>query len=253
MKALLKYEFRKTWGAKLMVLGIAAVAEIAFLIGIALGENNQTGMRMIGVSAPLLMLIAIFGLIFIGIQSVVTLHRDMNTKQGYMLYMTPRSSYQVLGAKFMENGLSLVLAGAIFFLLGLLDVTLLLGRVGQLDQLWKMGKQMLEALNTEIELNTQGVLTLSVSMLVSWLATVAIAYLADIVSSALLNGKKFNGIVTFLLFVLLSAVMSWLQNLCMGKGLGMNTLLLVQAGIAAAYSVVMYFCSAYIMDHYLSV
>ena len=253
MKELLKYEFRKTWTAKLLVLGIAAVAEIAFLIGIVIGDTKDAGTQLIGISAPLLALIATAGILYIGIQSVVILHRDMNTKQGYMLYMTPRNSYQILGAKFMENGISLILAGIVFFLLALLDVSLLFGRFGQLDQLWEMGKKFLEMLNTEIELSWKAFLTLSLTLLTSWLATVSIAYLADIVSSALLNGKKGNGLLSFLFFVLLSVLMSWLQNLVRGPGMAVTDWLLLEAGVALLFSAAMVFLSAYILDHYLSV
>ena len=253
MKELLKYEFRKTWTAKLLVLGITAVAEIAFLIGIVIGDTKDAGTQLIGISAPLLALIAMAGILYIGIQSVVILHRDMNTKQGYMLYMTPRNSYQILGAKFMENGISLILAGMVFFLLALLDVSLLFGRFGQLDQLWEMGKKFLQMLNAEVELSWQVFLTMSVTLLTSWLATVSIAYLADIFSSALLNGKKGNGLLSFLFFVLLSILMSWLQNLVRSLGMAVTDWLLLEAGIALLFSAAMVFLSAYMMDRYLSV
>lgn len=253
MKELLKYEFRKTWTAKLLVLGITAVVEIAFLIGIVIGDTKDAGMQLIGVSAPLLAMIAMAGIMYIGIQSVVILHRDMNTKQGYMLYMTPRNSYQILGAKFMENGISLILAGAMFFLLALLDVSLLFSRFGQLDQLWEMGKKFLQMMNAEVELNWQVFLIMSITLLTSWLATVAIAYLADIVSSALLNGKKGNGLLSFLFFVLLSILMSWLQNLVRGPGMAVTDWMLLESGIAILFSAAMFFSSAYIMDRYLSV
>ena len=253
MKSLLKYEFRKTWMAKLIVLGITAVAELAFLIGLALENNDKTGNNLLMISIPLLMMIAMFGVIFIGIQSVLTLHRDMNTKQGYMLYMTPRNSYQILGAKFLENGLSIVLASAVFFLLGMLDVSLLFGKYGELDRLWDIVNQMLKTLNSQIDLNAGAFLVLTVSMLASWLATVAMAYLADIVSSALLNGKKMNMLITFILFILLSVLMNWLQYRFQGQNISVSDMLLIRAGIAFLYSVVMYFLSAYVMDHYLSV
>ena len=253
MKELLKYEFRKTWTAKLVVLGIAAVLEIVFLVGLALGPDGEAGVRLIGISAPMLAMTAIFGILFIGIQSVVILHRDMNTRQGYMLYMTPRNSYQILGAKYLENGLSLTLSGAAFFLLGLLDVTALFSRFGQLDQLWEMGKQFMRMLGAEVELNTGVFLSLTVAMLASWLAVVAIAYLADIVSSALLNGKKMNGLISFLFFVILSMLHSWLQNLLISRGMNFTDTMLIETAISLVYSAVMYFLSAYVMDHFLSV
>ncbi len=236
-----------------MVLGIVAVLEIIFLAGLALGPDGEAGIRLIGISTPMLAMAAIFGVLFIGIQSVVILHRDMNTRQGYMLYMTPRNSYQILGAKYLENGLSLTLSGAAFFLLGLLDVTLLFSRFGQLDQLWEMGKQFMRMLGAEVELNTGVFLSLVVAMLASWLAVVAIAYLADIVSSALLNGKKMNGLISFLFFVLLSLLHSWLQNLLIGRGMNFTDMMLIETAVSLAYSAVMYFLSANVMDHFLRV
>ena len=82
MSKLLKYEFRKTWALKLIILGITAVAELAFLIALFLDQENH---GLIGLTCMLLFFIAMGGTMLIGVQSVLTLHRDMNTKQGYML------------------------------------------------------------------------------------------------------------------------------------------------------------------------
>ena len=253
MKQLLKYEFRKTWMAKLIVLGIVGVLEIIFLVGTAIGENGETGMKLISISTFLLTLSAFAGILFIGIQSVVVLHRDMNTKQGYMLYMTPRNSYQILGAKYLENGISLLLSGAAFFLLGFLDVTVLFSRFGQLDQLWDMAKNFLRMLGNQVELNAGTLLAIVTSLLASWLAVVSIADFADIMSSALLNGKKFNGLISFLFFVLLSILLSWLQHLFLARGMSFYTATIIDIAIALVFSAGMYFLSAYVMDHYLSV
>ena len=95
MSKLLKYELKKTWALKLMILGIAAAAEAAFLIALFLDNGNRRD--FLGITILLLFFIALGGTILIGVQSVLTLHRDMNTKQGYMLYMTPKNSFQVLG------------------------------------------------------------------------------------------------------------------------------------------------------------
>ena len=253
MNMLLKYEMKKTLAMKLIILGITAVVELFFLGGVLFWSPAGSADEVIGISVLLLVFLAFGGVMLIGIQSVLVLHRDMNTKQGYMLYMTPRNSYQILGAKTLENGLSLVLAGAFFFLLGLLDITLLLSRVGQLETLWNYAKDFLRVLNSEITLSWQGVLCLVVAFLSSWLATVSVAYLADIVSAALLNGKRFNGLVSFIFFILLSILLSWLQNVLGGGVTGINNVLLVRAGIALVFSALMYVASATIMERYLSV
>ena len=249
MSKLLKYELKKPWALKLMILGIAAAAEAAFLIALFLDNGNRRD--FLGITILLLFFIALGGTILIGVQSVLTLHRDMNTKQGYMLYMTPKNSFQVLGAKLLENGLSLVLAGGFFFLLGFLDVTLLFSRLGALEELWKFFQDFVKMINDEIQLNAQSILCLVTEMLASWLATVSIAYLADIVSSALLNGKKMNGLLSFLFFILLTVLLGWIQN--QFRAGAIETLLLIRAGIALVYSALMYLASAFVMDRYLSV
>ncbi len=249
MSKLLKYELKKTWPLKLIILGITAVAELAFLITLFLDQNNHGA---IGLTCVLLFFIAMGGTLLIGVQSVLTLHRDMNTKQGYMLYMTPKNSFQILGAKLSENGISLALAGAFFFLLGFLDVTLLFTRLGSLEELWNFFKDFVRMIGEEIPLNATSILCLVVEVLASWLATVSVAYLADIVSSALLNGRKMNGFLSFLFFILLTVLLNWIQNR-FRTGMSIEAILLVRAGIAVAYSALMYVVSAWVMDRYLSV
>lgn len=253
MTALLKYEMRKTRVMKMIALGITAVAEAVFLIALLLRNDRGNTDEILGITALLLVFIAFGSVLLIGIQSILTLHRDMNTKQGYMLYMTPRSSWQILGAKMLENGLSLALSGGFFFLLGSLDITLLLSRLGMLEELWRYLMDLVHMFNEQIQLNAENILCLITELLASWLATVSIALLADIVSAALLNGKKFNGLVTFILFILLTILLSYLQRSLLPDSLSLTGTMLLSALIALVYSAVMYVISATIMDRYLSV
>ena len=248
MMALLKYEWRKTRAAKLVILGLAVVEQLCFLAGILRREPTQD---LVGLSLFLLCLTAFGGILLIGLQSVLVLRADMNTKQGYMLFMTPRNSYQILGAKLLENGLSLAVAGAFFFLLGLLDVSLLLSRLG-LDEFWNMAKGALNALDEALRFSWDSVLCHVVNGLAVWLATVSVAYLAVIVSAALLNGKRFNGFVSFVFFILLTGLLGRLMGWSVGVA-GIDAVLLVRSGIALGYAVAVYAAAAWIMGRYLSV
>ena len=98
MLKLMKYELRKTAFSKLVLLVITAVAEVAFLLGIFLKKDNLLAMGIV-----FLFMCAVFGIIYIGIESVNVLHRDLNTKQSYMLFLTPKSGYQILGAKIFHG------------------------------------------------------------------------------------------------------------------------------------------------------
>ena len=246
MLHLLKYEMRKTLFSKLILFGITAIAEAIFLIGFW-GKKENT--LLIG--ALLLFFIAITGITLMGILSLITLHRDMNTKQGYMLFMTPNSCYKILGAKVIECGLSILIAGAFFFALGWLDFSLLLGK-GANQQIWDMFRDMIRTINESITLDAAHISALVFSMLASWLCTITTAYLADVVSSSLLNGKKGNGFVTFLLFLALNWAISKLLSL-VPSSLGTLTVLIIQGSAALVLAGVMYVITARLMEKYLSV
>ena len=250
MGKLLKYELRKTWMVKLIALGLTAVAEIVFLLGLWL-EKEKT--MIIGMSA--LMILAFGSVMVIGLYSLIVLHRDMNTKQSYMLFMTPNSTYKILGAKVLENGLSMLLAGAAFFALGALDVTLLFAKQGQLKNLWEMIMNFLNTMDKRLVVDGPTLASFAAMMLSSWFGFVTLTYLADVISSALLNGKKMNGIVTFVLIIALEVLTNWATQAIM-DGMGAVpplTTFLTGAAIYLVFAVIMYVLTAWIMDRKLSV
>ena len=246
MLRLLKYELRKTLMSKLILLGVTLAAQAVFLTGLW-GKKDNT----LAIGAVLLFFIAITGIALMGILSVVTLHKDMNTKQSYMLFMTPNSCYRILGAKVIECGLSLLIAGAFFFALGCLDFSLLLGE-GTVRQIWDMLTELLRTINQQIAVDAPHISALIFGMLASWLCTITTAYLADVVSSALLNGKKWNWLVTCVLFIVLNYGISQILKL-VPASIGVIPVLLWQGAIALGMACIMYVITARLMEKYLSV
>ena len=251
MIKLMKYELRKTWFTKLILLGITAVAEIIYLVGL---YTDREGTMSAGIT--LLFVLAISGLLVIGLESVLVLHRDMNTKQGYMLFMTPNSCYKILGAKVLECGISILLTGAFFFALGLLDLSLLFARQGMLNTLWQQIQSFLSSLTIygrPLVINVSTISALCFSILTGWISTITTAYLADVISSSLLNGRKFNGLISFLLFVALSWGFSELNTLVTHGITDTVTMLWIYGVFELVIATVMYFVTAHLMDKYLSV
>ena len=251
MLKLMKYEFRKTWITKLILLGVTAVAEIAFLIGLYV-ERETT----LGLSVMLLVFLAFGGILMIGLYSVMTLHRDMNTKQSYMLFMTPNSSYSILGAKVLECGLSILIGGAFYFALGALDITLLFAKSGELNRLWSAIQDFLSRLtfaNHQLLIDMEGMAAFVFCLLAGWILTVITAYFAVVISAALLNGKRFNGLLSFVLFLALSWFTGWVARTVTASIPSINALLLVDGAIFLAFTAVMYVITAIIMERKLSV
>ena len=203
MGKLFKYEFRKTLVTKFVILGITLLAEIVFLCGL---WSNKENTWIIGVL--LLTFTATGGIMFLGLQSVLTLHRDMNTKQSYMLFMTPNSCYKILGAKAIENFLSIMLGGAFFFGLGVLDIALLLKHYDELEEIWEILSSVLSAFGLDLHRFDAGFFaSIAFCLVAIWFAAITAAFLADVVSSSLLNGKKLNLLLSFALFIALICLM----------------------------------------------
>ena len=70
MLKLMKYELRKTWFTKAILLAVTAAVEAFFLYGLY-GEKED----MAAGGAFILLLLAFGGVLVIGLESVITLHR----------------------------------------------------------------------------------------------------------------------------------------------------------------------------------
>ncbi len=240
MLRLLKYEFRKTLFPKLILLALLVIFEGVFLYGYWT-DNNST----VTLGLSLFLFTFLCGLLAIGIISLVTLHKDMNTRQGYMLFMTPNSTYRILGAKVAENGLSMLGIGAVGLGICLLNFSLI--------------KQELEFITSFLKNFGIGLTptfphlsALLVYIISSILCSVTTAYLADVICSSLLNGQKGSMVITFVLFALLNFGIQKIMGL-VPASLDIVVMFLLQGAIALALAVVMYIITARLMDRYLSV
>lgn len=247
MFKLMKYEMRKTLFMKLVLIAVTAIIEVFFFISYT--KDNPTKQ---GVALFVLALVAIFGILFMGIQSIVALHRDMNTRQSYMLFMTPNSTYGILGAKVLENTLSTLAGGALFIALIFFDVRLLINRYGDVEETLDFLKGMMSGVGVGFELTFAGVASFTCNMLCSWVSTVTLAYLADVIASSLLNGKKGGGFISAVIFVLLTMGVFRVVDLLPGAAdTDVNNY--VQSAYNLVLAAICYFLTARIMDRYLSV
>lgn len=246
MGNLIKYEFRKTWIMKGIILAITAIFQLMIIGGI-FTESDE----WVGIGSVMYILTAICSVFIIGIFSIFTLNKDLNTKQSYMLFMTPHSSFSILGAKLIENGGSIIISGAFFVVLALFDGTLAAAKYGQFKAFVELLEYFFES---EVSVDR---LTFALSCGVSlfnWVMIVTIGYFAVVISSTFLNGRKFNGLVSFIIFLFITIFTSRLSS----KLIYISDIVEVEELIIAmafelVVAIVMYAISAWIMDNKLSV
>ncbi|MBQ7131027.1 MAG: hypothetical protein IJO29_00485 [Oscillospiraceae bacterium] len=145
MLKLLKYEFIKISNAVLIVLGAVTLLEATYGIGAVIMKFNSIdnyngsyadyydsseyilysiGSQMYTFSMVLLLIAVFSATIFVVIFSLVTMNNDFCKKQGYNVFLTPNSSYAILGAKYITSFVIFSLYGVIAFLLIIADINI---------------------------------------------------------------------------------------------------------------------------------
>jgi hypothetical protein len=181
-----------------VILIIAAIGEGTFLLGSVLWADSalMTGSIVLTCAAAA-------GFLLVPFQSADLLYRELNTKQSYMLFLTPRSPKSILGAKILTVIIWLAVQGVVFGIFSCVDAGILYRASGSTEGL-------LSAL-----LSSVGGAGFSVSDLVLFAAkiigmtygfilSVLMAYFfAEIVQSTVLNGRKGGVWFSLLIFVIL--------------------------------------------------
>lgn len=247
MLKLMKYEFRKTLISKMILLAITAVMEIVFLIGVFGELETPLAIGIMG-----LMLCGIFGIIYIGIESVTVFHKDLNTKQSYMLFLTPNNSYKILGAKILENGLSLVITGAFYVGLAAIDISTAILYIGGLEEFIEMLKVMSLSFQVNIDITAGAIIVLFFTALASWIMTIVTADFAVVLSATVFAGKRFSGIVSFVIFLGVNAVGSKIMEILPALN-SEYTQFALNISVLFAIAAILYVIAAWIMDKKLSV
>ena len=246
MGKLFKYEFRKSLFPKLIFLCVTTVLEVVYLIGIAGEFERPTAIGMIGLTFA-----AVAGIAYMGIESIITLYRDLTTKQSYMLFMTPNSSYKILGAKALENGLAVLIAGAFFGGLAYIDVSLLSHEKPAFAMLMDMVNQMMNSIDPTLKFTVKTFVVILFMTLVSVILRIVLGYFAVVLSCTVLQGKKAAGLIAIGIYIAISLVLGYLSGLL--PKMEPVTSMIVNSCISLAACIVFYFLAAWIMDRKLSV
>ena len=246
MLKLMKYEFRKTAFSKLILLALTAVSEVAFLLGVFLEKNNLVAMGEI-----FLLLCAVIGIAYIGLESVMVLQRDLNTKQSYMLFLTPHSSYEILGAKVLENGISILVTGIFFVLVAALDFTVATAYIGGVKEVMDMLMSFLDV-SMRITVDPVQMMYVFFTALAGWIVYIVNADLAVILSATVLAGKKASGLAAFVIFLILSWLFgTGMDHLPELSDMDLQYALYIAAALVIA--ILVYLFSGWIMEKKLSV
>ena len=110
MIKLIKYEIRKQAGILTVLTAAAAFFPVAALLGWILFRDDA----IIGIPMVLAFFCMAVSPFFIGVESILLLNRELKTGQSRLVWMVPRSTLQILGARLLAAGLQAIYLFVLF-------------------------------------------------------------------------------------------------------------------------------------------
>lgn len=206
MLKLMKYEFRKQMNTKFLLLAVLGLMEIYFLYGV-LAKKMETTMR----AEVFLAILTFAGIFFVSFECIMTYHNDLKTKQSYMLFMVPESTFAVMGAKILSAMLQIILTSFVFGATALADAFIVAARFDEIDRLFETVQMVLRqffALDIDM-----GVIVINIAELViGWISVVILAMLAITLSATFMANSRLRGIVSFIFFIALEVATTKIRS-----------------------------------------
>lgn len=209
MLKLMKYEFRKL-RTVLIFMAVALVGlEAGFLAGDALDNY-----RLAGISLWLLTSLAFGSYVYILIAGIVSYSQELNSKTGYMTFLTPVTPMGVVASKLLFTVLTALAATALFGAAAYFDFTRVFHRLDvDPDALREFGfalSLVTRGLGASVLRVLVNVAAAVGGVLIEILLVMCTAYLAITLSATLLQNRKglLRRLATCLFFLALAFVTS---------------------------------------------
>lgn len=207
MAKLIKYEMRKQRTSRMVILIGLLVGVIAYCLSILTGNINMTAVIIgLGVCAALLVFF------YTGIESILVLNRDLKTKQRYMLWMLPKSIWEILGAKFISALLQMAIVYAAFCIavgIGCLGAVIRFEGVQALADMFQRASEAF----VRGGVNWTDLVWLAVYIFIAWSQVIMIGFLAVVMSRTILLRSRFAGFLSVILFFVIDFVIAFGSDL----------------------------------------
>lgn len=226
MLKLIKYEYRKSLTIFIIIFAVLFGLE-AYLAGSIMAKSTTN----IAISMVLYMLVGWAGILGLMIIGVISYARELNAKYSFMTFMTPNSTYKIVGAKYLTLLITTVAATLIYGAFVYLDIRLAMSRFEDTAEMFEMINELMGVLFGKSITNLIiGFVGMVVGIWVSILLTVSFAYLAITLSNTVLANKRGKGWLAVGFFVAIRVAVQVISHFLPDFDFGSDTLLQVMAG-----------------------
>lgn len=206
MLKLIKYEFRKHLFSKILILIVLAVLELMFLVGLFLEKES-----LLGTSLFLFSIVTIGVMFFISYECIFTFYRELKSKQGYMLFLTPYSSYSIIGAKVIHTMLQIPLITIIYGAFVFINIGIVAAKYSKISEVFRMFQMGFQFL-FDFNVSVSDIIFWLLSYLISWLSVVMLGFLAITLSMTFMANFKWKGVLSIVFFFFLNYIVFKIQD-----------------------------------------
>jgi hypothetical protein len=243
----MKYEFRKQLFSKILILVALAVLEVVFLYGLFADKEN-----VMGLSIGLFIFISIAAVLFVSFESIFTFSNDLKTKQSYMLFLTPNSTYKIVGAKVLSSVIYVLLTAAALVALTLVDFGVFLVKKDEIAKFIEEFQKFIQ-LFFKANINVAFIITLILYFLFDLIGIMVIGMASITLSSTLLSNSKGKAVVSIIFFFGINFLVSKLGNLLIDIDITNTQTYYYGCIYSAVVMLVFYFATAWMLDKKVSV
>ena len=203
MGKLIKYELRKQRTSRMVIFIALAVALVCFWAGIAFNSGG-----LAGISIAAMMLGAV-------IEGILVFNRDLRTKQSYMIWMLPRSIWEILGAKFISAILQMLIVFGVSCAAVAVSTAGAVLTIGGLSEFLEMIRTMSKSF-VQGGLDWGDLISMALLMFLVWTLVIMTGFLAVILARTVLIKSRFAGLLAVLLFFVIDFAVARVYDLmCM--------------------------------------
>lgn len=208
MFALLKYEYRKTLVSKLLMLAGSVLAECIFLIGAIFNIDV-----LVSTGVGLLVFVAVCSFIYVLCEVMYSFELELKNKQSFMMFLTPKSSFEIMGAKTIQNLSTLVVLALFFGTLAIVDINCFTSHsVAEIFSIFAKTFEMIFPFTKPLG----GIVFVILCLFFGWLCLLQLGFASIVIAKTLSNGKILASIIEFVVvlagFLLFYEVFSFVNS-----------------------------------------
>lgn len=247
----MKYEFRKQMFSKMVIAIILGVLVGYFTVMSIMDKEQNAAVALVLMS--FVMIVAAF---YVSMESLIVYGKDLKTKQSYMLFLVPQSSYKILGAKMISAVLQIFFTMAIYIVtLGLCGMIYLM-KYSNIKQMLEFFKELFEV-SFDMRIDFWLMFKVLSYMFILWVFIVILGIFAETLINIVLTRGKLTSFLSVVMYIFIfwavARVESGIYDGMMAANVSNAAANVIEIIYYLVIDAALYIASAWLIDKKLSV